>query len=182
LKLEKTNLEDCFILSPKVFEDERGTFSETFNAQKFLDQTGVAVAFVQDNESTSKYGVVRGLHFQTGVHGQTKLVRVVKGSALDVVVDLRKGSPSFGKSFSIVLSGENKKQLFVPHGFAHGFSVLEDDTVFSYKCDAYYNKESERGIVYNDATLAIDWHLSSNAMIVSKKDLELPTFAAIKPE
>jgi len=118
----------------------------------------------------------------TGAHGQAKLVRVVKGSALDVVVDLRKGSPSFGKSFSIVLSGENKKQLFVPRGFAHGFSVLEDDTVFAYKCDAYYNKESERGIVYNDATLAIDWHLSSNAMIVSKKDLELPTFAAIKPE
>ena len=182
MKLEKTNLEDCFILSPKVFEDERGTFSETFNAKNFLDQTGIAVTFVQDNESTSKYGVVRGLHFQTGVHGQTKLVRVVKGSALDVVVDLRKGSPSFGKSFSIVLSGENKKQLFVPRGFAHGFSVLEDDTVFSYKCDAYYNKESERGIVYNDATLAIDWHLSSNAMIVSKKDLELPTFTAIKPE
>ena len=182
MKLEKTNLEDCFILSPKVFEDERGTFSETFNAKNFLDQTGIAVTFVQDNQSTSKYGVVRGLHFQTGVHGQTKLVRVVKGSALDVVVDLRKGSPSFGKSFSIVLSGENKKQLFVPRGFAHGFSVLEDDTVFSYKCDAYYNKESERGIVYNDATLAIDWHLSSNAMIISKKDLELPTFAAIKPE
>ena len=182
MKLEKTNLEDCFILSPKVFEDERGTFSETFNAQNFLDQTGIAVTFVQDNQSTSKYGVVRGLHFQTGVHGQTKLVRVVKGSALDVVVDLRKGSPSFGKSFSIVLSGENKKQLFVPRGFAHGFSVLEDDTVFAYKCDTYYNKESERGIVYNDATLAIDWHLSSNAMIISKKDLELPTFAAIKPE
>ena len=182
MKLEKTNLEDCFILSPKVFEDERGTFSETFNAKNFLDQAGIAVTFVQDNQSTSKYGVVRGLHFQTGVHGQAKLVRVVKGSALDVVVDLRKGSPSFGKSFSIVLSGENKKQLFVPRGFAHGFSVLEDDTVFAYKCDSYYNKESERGIVYNDATLAIDWHLSSNAMIISKKDLELPTFAAIKPE
>lgn len=179
MKLEKTNLEDCFILSPKVFEDERGTFSETFNAKNFLDQTGIAVTFVQDNQSTSKYGVVRGLHFQTGVHGQAKLVRVVKGSALDVVVDLRKGSPSFGKSFSIVLSGENKKQLFVPRGFAHGFSVLKDDTVFAYKCDAYYNKESERGIVYNDATLAIDWHLSSNAMIISKKDLELPTFLEI---
>ena len=136
MKLEKTNLEDCFILSPKVFEDERGTFSETFNAKNFLDQTGIAVTFVQDNQSTSKYGVVRGLHFQTGAHGQAKLVRVVKGSALDVVVDLRKGSPSFGKSFSIVLSGENKKQLFVPRGFAHGFSVLEDDTVFAYKCDA----------------------------------------------
>ncbi len=137
---------------------------------------------MQDNESVSKYGVVRGLHFQTGVHGQTKLVRVVKGSVLDVVVDLRKGSPSFGKSFSIVLSGENKKQLFVPRGFAHGFSVLEDNTVFAYKCDGYYNKQSERGIVYNDATLAIDWHLSSTAMIISKKDLELPTFAGIKPE
>ena len=182
MKLEKTNLEDCFILSPKVFEDERGTFSETFNAKNFLDQTGIAVTFVQDNQSTSKYGVVRGLHFQTGVHGQAKLVRVVKGSALDVVVDLRKGSPSFGKSFSIVLSGENKKQLFVPRGFAHGFSVLEDNTVFAYKCDGYYNKQSERGIIYNDATLAIDWHLSSTAMIISKKDLELPTFAGIKPE
>jgi len=179
LKLEKTNLEDCFILTPKVFEDERGTFSETFNAKKFLDQTGIAVTFVQDNQSVSKYGVVRGLHFQTGVHGQTKLVRVVKGSVLDVVVDLRKGSPSFGKSFSTVLSGENKKQLFVPRGFAHGFSVLEDNTVFAYKCDGYYNKQSERGIVYNDATLAIDWHLSSTAMIISKKDLELPTFLEI---
>ncbi len=182
MKLEKTNLEDCFILTPKGFEDERGTFSETFNAKNFLDQTGIAVTFVQDNESVSKYGVVRGLHFQTGVHGQTKLVRVVKGSVLDVVVDLRKGSPSFGKSFSIVLSGENKKQLFVPRGFAHGFSVLEDNTVFAYKCDGYYNKQSERGIVYNDATLAIDWHLSSTAMIISKKDLELPIFAGIKPE
>ncbi len=182
MKLEKTNLKDCFILTPKGFEDERGTFSETFNAKNFLDQTGIAVTFVQDNESVSKYGVVRGLHFQTGVHGQTKLVRVVKGSVLDVVVDLRKGSPSFGKSFSIVLSGENKKQLFVPRGFAHGFSVLEDNTVFAYKCDGYYNKQSERGIVYNDATLAIDWHLSSTAMIISKKDLELPTFAGIKPE
>ena len=182
MKLEKTNLKDCFILTPNGFEDERGTFSETFNAKNFLDQTGIAVTFVQDNESVSKYGVVRGLHFQTGVHGQTKLVRVVKGSVLDVVVDLRKGSPSFGKSFSIVLSGENKKQLFVPRGFAHGFSVLEDNTVFAYKCDGYYNKQSERGIVYNDATLAIDWHLSSTAMIISKKDLELPTFAGIKPE
>ena len=179
MKLEKTNLEDCFILSPKVFEDERGTFSETFNAKKFLDQTGIAVTFVQDNQSTSKYGVVRGLHFQTGVHGQAKLVRVVKGSALDVVVDLRKGSPSFGKSFSVVLSEENKKQLFIPRGFAHGFSALEDNTVFAYKCDRYYNKQSEQGIVYNDATLAIDWHLNSNDMIVSKKDLELPTFLEI---
>tara|TARA_B100000795_G_scaffold236039_1_gene195971 strand:+ start:3991 stop:4536 length:546 start_codon:yes stop_codon:yes gene_type:complete len=179
LKLEKTNLKDCFILTPKVFEDERGTFSETFNAKKFLDQTGIAVTFVQDNQSASKYGVVRGLHFQTGDHGQTKLVRVVKGSVLDVVVDLRKGSPSFGKSFSTVLSGENKKQLFVPRGFAHGFSVLEDNTVFAYKCDRYYNKQSEQGIVYNDATLAIDWHLSSNDIIVSKKDVELPTFLEI---
>lgn len=179
MKLEKTNLKDCFILTPKVFEDERGTFSETFNAKKFLDQTGIPVTFVQDNQSVSKYGVVRGLHFQTGDHGQTKLVRVVKGSVLDVVVDLRKGSPSFGKSFSTVLSGENKKQLFVPHGFAHGFSVLEDNTVFAYKCDRYYNKQSEQGIVYNDATLAIDWHLSSNDIIVSKKDVELPTFLEI---
>jgi dTDP-4-dehydrorhamnose 3,5-epimerase len=179
LKLEKTNLEDCFILTPKVFEDERGTFSETFNAEDFLKQTGLDVAFVQDNESISKYGVVRGLHFQSGAHGQAKLVRVVKGRVLDVVVDLRKGSPSFGESFSIVLSGENKKQLFVPRGFAHGFSVLEDDTVFAYKCDRCYNKQSERGIVYNDATLAIDWHLSGDDMIVSKKDLELPTFLEI---
>jgi dTDP-4-dehydrorhamnose 3,5-epimerase len=179
LKLEKTNLEDCFILSPKVFEDERGTFSETFNAKNFLDQTGIAITFVQDNQSTSKYGVVRGLHFQTGVHGQTKLVRVVKGSALDVVVDLRKGSPSFGKSFSIVLSEENRKQLFVPRGFAHGFSVLEDNTIFAYKCDGFYNKENEHGIIYNDATLALDWHLGNTEMIISEKDLELPTFAAL---
>lgn len=182
MKLEKTNLEDCFILTPKVFEDQRGTFSETFNAEDFLKQTGISVTFVQDNESISKYGVVRGLHFQKGACGQTKLVRVAKGRALDVVVDLRKGSPSFGESFSIVLSGENKKQLFVPRGFAHGFSVLEDNTVFAYKCDRYYNKQSEQGIVYNDATLNIDWHLSSDDMIVSQKDLELPTFASLKLE
>tara|TARA_B100000795_G_scaffold112494_1_gene83327 strand:- start:45670 stop:46215 length:546 start_codon:yes stop_codon:yes gene_type:complete len=179
LKLEKTTLKDCFILTPKVFEDERGTFSETFNAEKFTAQTGIHTRFVQDNQSTSKFGVIRGLHFQKGVYAQAKLVRVVKGSVLDIAVDLRKDSPSFGQSISIILSKENKKQLFVPRGFAHGFSVLEDNTVFAYKCDRVYNKESERGIIYNDATLALNWHLSNTEMIISKKDLELPTFAAL---
>lgn len=178
MTVEKTHLKDCFILTPRVFKDARGTFSETFNKQQFEAQTGLEVTFVQDNQSTSKYGVVRGLHFQTGAHAQAKLVRVIQGKVIDIVVDLRKGSLSFGKSFSILLSAENRKQLFVPRGFAHGFSVLEEDTVFAYKCDNFYNKESERGIIYNDATLALDWHLDSKDMIISEKDLELPTFAA----
>jgi dTDP-4-dehydrorhamnose 3,5-epimerase len=179
LKLEKTNLKDCFILTPQVFEDERGTFNETFNTEKFTAQTGIHTTFVQDNQSTSRFGVIRGLHFQKGAHAQAKLVRVIKGRVLDIVVDLREDSPSFGQSLSIVLSEENKKQLFVPRGFAHGFSVLENNTIFAYKCDAFYNKESERGIIYNDATLALDWHLSNTEMIISEKDLELPTFAAL---
>lgn len=178
MTIEKTNLKDCFILTPREFTDERGVFSETFNKQQFASETGLDVTFVQDNQSTSKYGVVRGLHFQTGVHAQAKLVRVVSGKVLDVAVDVRKGSPSFGQSISVILSAENRKQLFVPRGFAHGFSVLEDKTIFAYKCDNFYNKESESGIVYNDATLAIDWHLSNNEIIVSEKDIELPTFAA----
>jgi dTDP-4-dehydrorhamnose 3,5-epimerase len=180
LKLQKTNLKDCFILTPREFEDERGAFSETFNAQQFAAKTGLNATFVQDNQSTSKYGVVRGLHFQKGAHAQAKLVRVVYGKVLDIAVDLRKESPSFGKSVSVLLSAENKKQLFVPRGFAHGFSVLEENTIFAYKCDNFYNKESERGIIYNDATLALDWHLSTNEIIVSEKDLELPTFRAVK--
>jgi len=179
LKLEKTNLKDCFILTPQVYEDERGTFNETFNAEKFTAQTGIHTTFVQDNQSTSRFGVIRGLHFQKGAYAQAKLVRVIKGRVLDIVVDLRKGSPSFGESVSIVISEENRKQLFVPRGFAHGFSVLEDNTIFAYKCDGFYNKESEHGIIYNDATLALDWHLEKDVMIVSKKDLELPTFLAI---
>lgn len=178
MTVEKTNLKDCFILTPRVFEDTRGTFSETFNKKLFTAQTGIEVTFVQDNQSISKYGVVRGLHFQTGDYAQAKLVRVVQGKVLDIVVDLRKESPSFGKSFSVVLSAENKKQLFVPRGFAHGFSVLEEDTIFAYKCDNFYHKESESGIIYNDATLALDWHLDSKDIIVSEKDLELSTFAA----
>jgi dTDP-4-dehydrorhamnose 3,5-epimerase len=178
LELQKTNLKDCFILIPQVFEDNRGSFSETFNAHQFAGQTGLNISFIQDNQSISKFGVVRGLHFQQGTHAQAKLVRVVQGKVLDIAVDLRKESPSFGHSISLVLSAENRKQLFVPRGFAHGFSVLEDNTLFAYKCDNFYNKESERGIIYNDATLALDWHLSSNEVIISEKDLELPTFAA----
>ena len=175
MKIEHTNLKDCFILTPSIFNDERGSFRETFNEKQFSLLTGIEQRFVQDNQSTSKYGVVRGLHFQIGEMAQAKLVRVIVGRVIDIAVDLRKDSKTFGKSFSMELSAENGKQLYVPRGFAHGFSVLDDDTVFSYKCDNFYDKPSERGIIYNDETLRLDWQLSEDKIIVSEKDLELPS-------
>lgn len=174
--VEETNLIGCFVLKPTVFEDDRGYFFESFNKEKFFDQTGVEVDFVQDNQSKSNRGVLRGLHFQKGEFAQAKLVRVIKGSVLDVAVDLRKDSSTYGQYFSTILSEENKKQLFVPRGFAHGFAVLEDDTIFSYKCDNYYNKESEDGIMYNDSDLQIDWKLKSSEIQLSEKDKILPSF------
>ncbi len=176
MTVNETRLKGCFIIEPKVFEDERGYFFESFNQQKFKELTGFTIDFVQDNESKSSKGVLRGLHFQTGDYEQAKLVRVIKGSVLDVCVDLRKDSETFGKSVSVVLSGDNKKQFFVPRGFAHGFVVLENDTIFSYKCDNGYNKNSEGGIIYNDETLNIDWQLPLNEVILSEKDKQLPTF------
>ena len=170
MKAIATRLKDCFILEPSVFEDDRGYFFESFNAKKFKELVNITVNFVQDNQSKSTYGVLRGLHFQRGEYAQAKLVRVLSGEVLDVAVDLREGSPTYGQHESIVLSAENKKQLFVPRGFAHGFVVLSDVAEFFYKCDNFYNKESEGGIIYNDSTLNIDWKLPKTDFVISDKD------------
>jgi dTDP-4-dehydrorhamnose 3,5-epimerase len=162
-------------LKPRIFEDDRGYFFESYNKNNELVNQ-LNYNWVQDNESLSEKGVLRGLHYQVGEHCQAKLVRVIKGEVLDVVVDLRENSETFGQSFSIILSGQNKKQLLVPRGFAHGFLVLSDTAIFSYKCDNFYNKESESGIVYNDSTLDIDWKLKESEFIISEKDLVLPNF------
>jgi len=175
MKVTETHLQGCFMIEPTIFDDGRGSFFESFNKQIFKEKTGVTIEFVQDNQSISQKGTVRGLHFQKGEFAQAKLVRVIKGKVLDVVVDLRKESTTFGQTFSCVLSEENNKQLFVPRGFAHGFSVLEDHTVFVYKCDNYYHKPAEGGILYNDKALNIDWMLSEDEIILSAKDKELPT-------
>ena len=176
MELQKTPLKDCFILKPRVFKDERGLFCETYNQKLFKEITGLKTEFVQDNQSISLKGVLRGLHFQRGDMAQAKLVRVVKGKVLDIVVDIRKNSDTFGKSFSIVLDDVENLQLFVPRGFAHGFITLSKEVVFTYKCDNYYDKASEGGIIYNDATLALDWHLPKEEFIISEKDMELPSF------
>jgi dTDP-4-dehydrorhamnose 3,5-epimerase len=179
LEIHKTPLKDCFIVKPTAFKDGRGYFIETFNQTHFQEVTGLSRAFVQDNHSSSSKGVLRGLHFQTGEMAQAKLVRVVKGSVLDVVVDLRKNSESFGKTFSVILDDLDHWQLYVPRGFAHGFITLSDESIFCYKCDNFYHRASEGGIIYNDATLAIDWHLPEEEFIVSEKDLQLPKFEEV---
>jgi dTDP-4-dehydrorhamnose 3,5-epimerase len=173
MKVTETHLKGCFIIEPTVFNDERGNFFESFHQKKFEEKTGLKVNFVQDNQSISQRGVLRGLHFQKGKFAQSKLVRVIKGSVLDVAVDLRKDSSTFGKHFSIILSEKNKLQLFIPRGFAHGFVVLEDDTIFSYKCDNYYNKSAEGGVMYNDPYLNIDWMLEEKEIQISEKDEKL---------
>lgn len=179
MKAVPTILNQCFVIEPTVFNDSRGYFFESFNQETFNTLIGQSVTFVQDNESYSTKGVLRGLHFQNGEWAQAKLVRVVKGRVLDVAVDIRKESPTYGQHFSIELTEDNKKQLFVPRGFAHGFVVLSDTAIFSYKCDNYYNKASEGGIMYNDATLNINWKLPIEALIISEKDTVLPTFETI---
>lgn len=176
MQVEKTPLQDCYIINDKVFKDERGYFFESFNAQTFVRETGLNVSFVQDNQSRSSRGVLRGLHFQKGDHSQAKLVRVLRGEVLDVAVDLRKSSPTFGQAFSIILSEISNTQLFVPRGFAHGFVVLSETADFFYKCDNFYNKASESGIIYNDQKLKIDWKIPVDQLIVSEKDGVLPTF------
>jgi dTDP-4-dehydrorhamnose 3,5-epimerase len=175
MNIETTGFQGLFVLSPSVFADSRGYFFESYNRAVF-SKLGLDHTWVQDNQSHSAFGVIRGLHFQKAPHAQTKLVRVLQGEILDVVVDLRKGEPSFGKTFSIVLSSSNKLQLLVPQGFAHGFAVLSSTADVLYKCDQLYNKQTESGIVYNDPDLAIDWHLSPSDIIVSDKDLILPGF------
>ena len=175
MNIEQTFIKDLVVLSPAVFEDERGYFFEAYNKNKFAD-LGIHVDFVQDNQSFSKKGTLRGLHYQNPPFAQTKLVRVLQGEIMDVAVDLRKDSPTYGKHFALILSAENKKQLFVPQGFAHGFSVLSETAVVLYKCDQYYNKASEGGIRYDDATLDIDWGMDLKLALVSEKDAVLPDF------
>lgn len=179
MKIEKTPLADCYIIHDTVHGDHRGYFFESFNRNTFFSETGMDIDFVQDNQSKSQKGVLRGLHFQDGEHAQAKLVRVLQGKVLDVVVDLRKKSPSYGQSFAMELTEDNHQQLFVPRGFAHGFVVLSETAVFFYKCDNYYNKASERGIIFNDTDLAINWQLSGADLILSDKDRVLPSFQEI---
>jgi dTDP-4-dehydrorhamnose 3,5-epimerase len=176
----ETKLQGCFILEPKIFEDQRGYFFESFNQNQFNSLTNTNTRFVQDNESFSTKGVLRGLHYQIGEHAQAKLVRVIQGRVLDVAVDLRAGSPTFSQYVAVELTETNKKQLFIPRGFAHGFVVLSDTAIFSYKCDNFYNKESEGGIIYNDPSLNINWQLPEDFLIVSEKDLVLPTLEAAR--
>lgn len=175
MKFSETKLKGCYIVEPKIIGDERGSFMESFNEKTFSDGIGQQVHFVQDNQSFSIKGVLRGLHYQTGEHAQAKLVRVLHGKVLDVAVDLRPDSPTYGQYESILLTGDNHVQFFIPRGFAHGFLVLSETATFFYKCDNFYNKESEGGIIYNDQTVNIDWEFPIEDLIISEKDQQLPT-------
>lgn len=174
MPFKETGFPGLLIFEPVVFEDNRGYFFESYN-ENICKAAGVEIDFVQDNQAQSSYGVVRGLHYQLAPHAQTKFIRVLSGAILDVVVDIRKGSPTFGKSFSIELSAQNKLQLLVPKGFAHGYSVLSATTEVFYKCDTFYNKSAEGGVLYNDPALQIDWQIPAEKQIVSEKDLVNPT-------
>jgi dTDP-4-dehydrorhamnose 3,5-epimerase len=182
MKLTETNLKGCFVIEPPFFRDNRGSFLICFNHDEFQKQTGVQTNFVLDNQSISQYGVLRGLHMQKGEFAQAKLVRVTQGKVLDVVVDARKNSLTFGESFSIILSSDDNKQLFIPRGFLHGFVVLENNTIFSYKCDNYYNFDAEVGVMYNDTDLKIDWMLKEDEIILSEKDKKLMSFQEFQKE
>ena len=171
MKFIKTELEGVFIIEPKVFEDNRGYFFEIYSKKEF-EKNGLYYDFVQDNQSKSSYGTIRGLHFQKGEFAQAKLVRALSGRILDIVVDIRSGSPTFGKYVEVELSDQNNRQLLIPRGFAHGFSVLSETAVFSYKCDNVYNKESEGSIIFNDRDLNIDWKIDLNKALLSEKDLK----------
>ncbi|MDR6923468.1 MULTISPECIES: dTDP-4-dehydrorhamnose 3,5-epimerase [Chryseobacterium] len=177
MKIKETPLKDCYIIEPTIFEDERGYFFEKYNEKKFEELTGMNGHFVQDNISKSSYGVLRGLHLQKGEHAQAKLVSCLEGKVFDVAVDLRRDSPTFGKWFGVELTPENKLQLYVPRGFAHGFSVLSETAIFSYKCDNFYHKESEGSVIWNDPELNIDWKLPLEVVQLSEKDKTLPLFA-----
>lgn len=167
------------LFEPKVFEDSRGYFFESYNENTFAAE-GVYIKFVQDNQAKSSYGVIRGLHYQLDPYAQTKLIRVLSGSILDVVVDIRVGSPAYGKSYAVELSAENKKQLLVPQGFAHGYSVVSETAEVLYKCDAFYHKQSEGGLLYNDPQLNIDWKIPADKAIISEKDKVQPGFDSFK--
>ncbi len=175
MKIIETGISGLFVIEPDVFGDSRGYFMESFSQKKFNELTGLDIEFVQDNESRSTYGVLRGLHFQRHPYAQAKLVRVVSGKVLDVAVDLREGSETYGKHFAVELSGENHRQMFIPKGFAHGFSVLSQEAVFQYKCDEYYNPQAEGAIAWNDPALGIDWQLPVEDVRLSEKDSRHPT-------
>ncbi len=175
-----TNALGCYSIEPKIIYDDRGYFMESFNERSFQNGIGQSVHFVQDNQSFSSKGVLRGLHYQTGKHAQAKLVSVIQGEVLDIAIDIRPGSATYGETVSIVLSAEKKNQLFIPRGFAHGFVVLSETATFFYKCDNFYNKESEAGIFYNDPELNIDWQFPEQELLVSEKDKVLPTMKNAK--
>ena len=175
MKIIETGFKELYIIEPEVFEDSRGYFFESFNQEKF-NKAGINFLPVQDNESKSTKGVIRGLHYQLNPAAQAKLIRVVSGEIFDLALDLRKGSPTFGKTFGIHINSENKRQFFIPKGFAHGFSVLSDEAIINYKCDMLYNPELERGIRYNDPALAIDWKVDPEGEIISNKDINNPVF------
>ncbi len=176
----RTYIPEVILIKPKVFGDERGYFMETFKADKPEEFLGYKINFCQDNESKSSYGVLRGLHYQLSPFAQTKLVRVILGCVQDVAVDIRKASPTFGKYVSAELSADNKKQMFIPRGFAHGFVVLSDKAIFAYKVDNYYNPESDRGITYNDESIAINWHIPNSNIKLSEKDKQQPKLSETK--
>jgi dTDP-4-dehydrorhamnose 3,5-epimerase len=180
MTVHHTSLEGCLLIKPTIFKDSRGYFMESFNEKTFREVTGVDVHFVQDNQSFSERGVLRGLHYQTGEYAQSKLVRVLQGEVLDIAVDIRPESPTFGQYEAVVLNAEEGWQFFIPKGFAHGFLVLSATATFFYKCDQFYNKESEGGIIYNDPTLNIDWRLPASELIISEKDQYLPTLNKAK--
>lgn len=173
MEVIKTDIEGVVIIEPRIFKDARGYFFESFSTKEFQEKV-CQTTFVQDNESFSSYGVVRGLHFQKPPYTQSKLVRVIKGAVLDVAVDLRKGSPTYGKHVAVELTGENHRQLFIPKGFAHGFSVLSDEVLFQYKCDNFYAPQSEGGIAWNDPALQIDWRIPADKILLSEKDTKHP--------
>ena len=174
MEVKTTAIEGVLIIEPTVFGDERGYFFESFNEREFREKTGIDIKFVQDNESKSRYGVLRGLHFQKAPYEQAKLVRVVKGRVLDVAVDIRKGSPTFGRYTAVELTGDNHRQCFIPRGFAHGFCVLSDEAVFQYKCDEFYHPEAEDAIAWDDPDIAIEWPIPVDDIILSEKDKHHP--------
>ena len=176
MEVIKTEIEGVVIIEPRIFKDDRGYFYESFSQREFEEKV-CRTTFVQDNQSKSSYGVVRGLHFQKPPYSQSKLVRCIKGAVLDVAVDIRKGSPTFGKYVAVELTEDNHRQFFVPRGFAHGFAVLSDEAVFQYKCDNFYNKESEGSVAWNDPELAIDWRIPAEKVLLSEKDKQSKTIS-----
>jgi len=179
MNIKETPIKDLLIIEPKIWKDDRGYFFESYNQKAFAD-AGINAEFVQDNQSFSHKGALRGLHAQLNPYAQGKLVRVIQGEVLDVAVDIRKSSPTYGQHFKIVLSGENNTMFWVPPGFLHGFVTLADHTIFSYKCTNLYHKDSELGVIWNDQDLNIDWGVSANEALVSPKDMILPAFADIQ--